>query len=361
MLKRYLIREILSNFLVALFIVLFLLFLTRIIDFGPELFQKGGTFSDLVSFSGYLLFFLLPFALPLAALTGTLLAFMRLAHDQEILAFSALGVSPRKLLIPVIYFSLVIFLIVLVLNLVFLPVAKRHMRDTLFEVFKRRLEKGLPEKTPVDWFPGLLLYAHKVKKGFHFKDFYLFEESGNQKVGFIYAEKGELRIKRGEIELRLEKGEGHFLSKDLSEAENFYFGTYIYRIPMERMIKKRKFKRGELNLGALLRKARDPKLPLRKRRKYLAEFYQRLFYPFSALILPLLGLPLGARLRASGRGLALAAGLLLYLLYYLLFSFGTTLAEGGKLPPFLALAWPNLFFLGLALFLFRDFEKREGR
>ncbi len=359
MLTRYLLREILSNFLAVVLVTLILLFLTRMADFGPEIFARGGRLSDLALFSVNLGIFLLPFALPLAALVGVLLGFMRLAHDQELLALSALGFSPGRLYRPVLYFALVVFVITLILNLVLLPRAKRGMRDLLYALATRRLERGLPEKTPVDWFPGLIFYAEKVKEGFHFKHLYLFDETHAGKRGLIYARKGRLLLREGEVELVLQEGEGHLFSRDLREVENFYFGEYRYRVPLN-LPEERELKRGEMGLAELWARGHRSDLPPRKRRKYLTEFYQRFFYPLAALVLPFLGLPLGARLKASGRGLALAAGLLLYLFYYLCFSLATTLAENGYLPPPLALSLPSAGMALVAYFLARDFERREA-
>ncbi len=359
MLTRYLLREILSNFLAVVLVTLLLLFLTRMADFGPEIFARGGGLEDLVRFSGNLAVFLLPFALPLAALVGVLLAFMRLAHDQELLALSALGFSPARLYRPVFYFALGIFALTLALNLGLLPRAKKGMRDLLYTLATRRLERGFPEKTPVDWFPGLIFYTEKVKRGFYFKHLYLFDETHTGKKGLIYARKGRLLLREGEVELVLQEGEGHFLSRDLREVENFYFGEYRYRVPLN-LPEERSLKRGEMGLSELWARAHRTDLPPRKRRKYLTEFYQRFFYPLAALVLPFLGLPLGARLKASGRGLALTAGLILYLLYYLCFSLATTLAENGYLPPPLALSLPPAGMALVAVLLARDLEKREA-
>ncbi len=358
MLTRYLLKEILANFWRVSLLALFLLFVTKILDVGAKALEAGATFRDLAFLSFYLALFLLPFSLPLAALISTLLTFMRLAQDQELLAFKALGVAGGRLLRPVLYFSGGVFLTVALLNLWILPWSKRAMRDTLFELFERRLQRGLPEKTPVDWFPGLVLYAQKVKKKFKVKHLYLLDrrpESG--KSGFICAEKGEIRLNPGEVQIYLEKGEGHFWSLDLKEAENFYFGTYLYRVPFLRPTK-RELKRGEMDLEMVWARAHDPDLPGPKRRKYLSEFYQRLFYPLSALLLPLLGLPLGARLKASGKGLALVAGLGAYLAYYLLFSLGISLSESGRLPPGWGIFLPNLIF-GLGVIgALRDFYRK---
>lgn len=357
---RYLLREILTNFLAVVFLTLFLLYITRMANFGPDLFALQATARDFALFSLDLTVFLLPFALPLAALLGVLLAFMRLAHDQELLAFSALGVSPWRLYRPVAWFALGIFILTLILNIFLLPRAKRGMRDLLYFLSARRIERGLPERTPVDWFPGLVFYAERVRKKFRFREVYILDETRPGKRGFLYARKGELLLRDREAELILKQGEGHYFSRDFREAENFYFGEYRYRLPLN-LAGERELKRGEMGLSALLARARDRRLPPHKRRKYLTEFYQRFFYPLSALVLPFLGLPLGARLKSSGRGLALAAGLGLYLCYYLLFSLGTGFSESGYLPSPVALGLPSILMGAVAVLAGWDFLRREGR
>ncbi|QJA06568.1 LptF/LptG family permease [Thermosulfurimonas marina] len=359
MLTRYLLREILSNLLWVLSLGLLLLYLARMADFGPEIFARGGQVADLLRFSGYLLLFLLPFALPLAGLAGVLLAFIRLAHDREILALASLGISPLRLTRAVALTAAGLFALALLLTLLLVPQAKRRMRDTLWQLAVKRLERGLPEKTPVDWFPGTLLYARRVKEGFRLKDVYILREGPGGKKGFLYARRGRLTLFPGGAELLLEKGEGHFFSSDLQRVENLYFESYRYRFPLSPP-EERELKRGEMGLFELLSRARSSKLPPHKRRKYLAEFYQRFFYPLAALVLPFLGLPLGLSLKASGRAPALILGLLLHLFYYLLFSLGSTLAEEGKLAPPLALGLAPALFLALGLVLWRFSLRREG-
>jgi len=90
------------------------------------------------------------------------------------------------------------------------------------------------------------------------------------------------------------------------------------------------------------------------------QFHQKIANPAAALVLVLVGAPLGIQVRRSGRGASLALSVLVALAYYLLMVAGEGLATQGRVPA-AAGAWlPNgvIGGLGLALLLLGG---REGR
>src|ERR1700674_1820856 len=95
---RYVIREALTPFLLALAVFTFVLAVRPMLDHAEQLLSKGVPIPTV----GFLLMTLLPQALgltiPMAFLTGLLMAFGRLSADREGVALLACGVSPLSLL-----------------------------------------------------------------------------------------------------------------------------------------------------------------------------------------------------------------------------------------------------------------------
>jgi lipopolysaccharide export system permease protein len=67
-------------------------------------------------------------------------------------------------------------------------------------------------------------------------------------------------------------------------------------------------------------------------------------------MMSLIGLPLGLQARPGKKAIGIQAGLAIFILYYILFTFGKDMAEEGLLPVWLAMWSPNILFFSLALF-----------
>ena len=98
---RYVIREVVPPFLLALLIFTFILELPPVMEQLEKLVAKGVPWQT----AGYIILLLSPQALgltiPMALLVGLLIGLGRLSADRESVALLACGVSPYRLLRPV--------------------------------------------------------------------------------------------------------------------------------------------------------------------------------------------------------------------------------------------------------------------
>jgi lipopolysaccharide export system permease protein len=83
------------------------------------------------------------------------------------------------------------------------------------------------------------------------------------------------------------------------------------------------------------------------------EFWLTIFFPFSTLIMVLVGAPLATGNPRSGRSTSLAIAVLLGFIFFSLARFGQTLGHKGALSPILAASLPQLTFILLSIWLFR--------
>src|SRR5436190_16117866 len=102
---RYVLRELITPFVIALLMMTFALEIPPIIQQGEQLIAKGVAW-NIVS---RVLLTLVPQALgitiPMALLIGMLIALGRLSGDREIVALEACGVSLERLLRPLLLFA----------------------------------------------------------------------------------------------------------------------------------------------------------------------------------------------------------------------------------------------------------------
>ena len=84
---------------------------------------------------------------------------------------------------------------------------------------------------------------------------------------------------------------------------------------------------------------------------------QRFAYPFSCLVMALMGIPLGTHWR-SGRSWGVVTALGVFLIYYFMLSMAWSLGDTGVYPPKLGIWMPNLVFGTLGIIMFRA-ERQE--
>ena len=91
-------------------------------------------------------------------------------------------------------------------------------------------------------------------------------------------------------------------------------------------------------------------------RKESIEFHRRLALSGVVIVFAILGLPLGVVTKQGGKSLGFIISLGIFLGYFILFSQGLSLAEGGQIPPYLGPWLANIasLILGCVLLFFAD-------
>src|SRR5512134_3613230 len=107
LLDRYIVREMLAPSGIGLLVFTFVLLIDQIPRLLAVLVARSADFPTIVRVFVNLLPSILAITIPMAFLLGVLLAFGRMASDSEIVALRAVGVSPLRLLTPVMMLALV--------------------------------------------------------------------------------------------------------------------------------------------------------------------------------------------------------------------------------------------------------------
>ena len=83
----------------------------------------------------------------------------------------------------------------------------------------------------------------------------------------------------------------------------------------------------------------------------MVEFYLKILFPLSNLIMVMVGAPLALRNPRSGKASSIGLAILLAFIFFSLLRFGQTLGHKGALPPLLAASVAEIVFVALGLFL----------
>src|SRR5262245_60969006 len=132
LLDRYVCAEILPPTGLGLLLFTFILLLQQITLLTGILIARGADLPTILRLFLNILPSILAITIPMAFLLGVLLAFGRLASESEIIALRAVGVSPLRLLSPVLILATVMTAITFYINAVALPAANQAHREIVF-------------------------------------------------------------------------------------------------------------------------------------------------------------------------------------------------------------------------------------
>ena len=155
---RYVIREVVPPFILALLIFTFVLELPPVMQQLEQLLAKGVPWPTV----GRIILLLSPQALgltiPMALLVGLLIGLGRLSTDRESVALLACGVSPYRLLRPVLALSGVAMAATMYVMIEAIPDANQSYREILFATLSKKVESDIKPRVFFQDFPNWVLY-----------------------------------------------------------------------------------------------------------------------------------------------------------------------------------------------------------
>ncbi len=354
-LYRYLIKEQIVPLCVCLLGVSVILLTGRLLQLLRYLFTSSFSFVDLVELIAYALPKLMLFAFPMAALLGVLLAFVRLNGDNEIIALRAAGISFYQLLPPVAVLLLAVTFVSFVNTIYVIPPASIAFEYKLKNMARSSLPVLMREGTFITAIPKLVFFFQSVNPGeLSVKGIFVQDQRQADVRMAIVAEYGQIAYQRdlNHLTFKLSNGIITRVSDDQKNAQAVAFKAYDLTLSLDELLgtssKPSKSKR-EMTLMELFQSVKGKSRDV----GYHLEFYQRLAFPSSCLLLGLIGAPLGAISRQRGRMTGITIGLCVFLLYYLILSAGKGLGENHLIHPFIASWSPNLLCGAAAVYLWR--------
>ncbi len=345
-LYKYLIVEQIVPLMVCFFGLSLVLITGRLLQLTRYLFTSSVTFGDLLEIMALAMPNLVLYALPMATLVGVLLAFVRLNSDNELIALRAAGVGFHQFL-PAIVSLLVLTTLFSYFNALYLmPSANRAFEMKLKSLGRSILPVLLKEGTFIDNIPKVVFFFGSVDPA-HLKIEGIFVQDNRQPDirAVIVADHAQIAFPSDGSQLIFKIFNGMItrVSDDLKSAQAIAFKNYDLALSMDELFGESSgFRKGKKEMGlrelvAIIREG-GPNYDL----SFSLELHRRLALPFSCLLLGLVGAPLGALFRQSGRMAGITVGLGVFLAYYIALSAGKGLGENGLISPFLAVWLPNL-------------------
>jgi len=358
--NRYILKEISYPFFIIIFALTFVLLMGKILQLMDLMVNKGVSFIDISKLFLLLTPSFLILTIPISLLISILIGLGRLSSDNEITIFKASGLSLYKIMLPVIFASLIAFIMTAVTSLFLVPHSKFATKIMLFAIAKQKASIGIKEKVFNDDFKGVLLYAESIPVNGNYMEGVIISDSRiGDEPSTIIARKAYLVSdpQRMTVTLRLENGSTHIVDTKLKNYRKMDFSIYDVNLDIESSIDEEKKVRTkdsrELTIWELSHKLKTAGLEDKLYREMAIEFYKSLTTPFSCIVFGILGIPLGIRSHRSVKARGFTVGLLIVFIFYIIRLGGEALAETGRLSPFIGTWAPNItfFLIGLCLFI----------
>ncbi len=353
---RYLAKEILVPFAAGVVFLTQILLAAQLLAQAEILFGSGVALWDVAAVVVAFLPHLLGYVLPIAFLLGAVIGVGRLAEDREVVALSAAGVSPARLVRVPLALGLLTAALGLWLSLSVEPAALAVARVRLNEIVKRNVTNDVRAGTFYDQIPGYTLYAERVRGG-RWENVLVSDRSNPDAPVLALAAAGGLEpVGVGqEMQLVLDGGEIHREDPDADEYVTAEFRRAELVIGLgtaltDRNVLARSAREMTVaSLEARIRAERE-KGNAAEARRFEGYLHRRAAQPLALIPFALLAVPLGAS-RRVGRAFAVGATILAVVAHYVLLRGGEVLAQRGALPAALSLQLPTIVLSAAALVL----------
>ncbi len=358
--RRYLMREMLTPFAVSLLVCTCALIIAKSMELTELVVTRQLGLGVVGRLILYTIPYLMVFAVPIATLLGVMLAFLRLTIDNELTALKSAGIGLGKLLVPVATLALAAWAFNFWLTMYVLPWSHFQFENLVYAVSASRADLVLKEKQFLSFGQGLMVYVAKLPAPGALEDVFIADERDDKTRQTIVAKRGRLFVSgKGHLTLRLFEGTIHWVGAERKSAGITQFDTYDLNMVAaansthrsgSKHRKEMSFTELRTRLSQTLPDSRDHLL-------MQMELQQRFAYPIACLVMALVAIPLGTHWRA-GRSWGVVVALGVFLLYYLLISLAWSLVETGLYPPVIGVWMPNLVIGALGFVLLRR-EMRE--
>ena len=334
-LDRYLIREVLPPAFLSLLIFTFILCLPPIMDQLQALVAKGVPWLT----AGRIILTLVPQALgltiPMSLLVGLLIGLGRMSGDREAVALLACGVSPYRLLRPVVGLAIVAGLIHLYVMIWAIPDANQTFRQITYDVVSQQVENDVQPQVFYTNFPNLVLYARDIPPGgTGWKDVLVADTSKADAPIVFMARGGRLLLDREKqsVDLLLENGTRYSTREAGSkDVDTYRFPkTLDVKLDPKTVFPKFDLIRGmnELSIAALQKEAEDKLAHGVSAHPEMLAIQQRFSFPVACLVFAVIGVALGLTVARDGKLAGFVVGIAVIFGYYILLYLAEALTKG---------------------------------
>jgi LPS export ABC transporter permease LptF/LPS export ABC transporter permease LptG len=347
---RYVLRELLTPFLLALLLLTFALEIPPIIQTGEQFIAKGVAWGTI----GHVLLTLLPQSLgitiPMALLIAILIALGRMSGDREMVALEACGVSLARMLRPLMLAALVAAGATAYVMIVALPAANQAFREISFRVISSMADNEVKPRIFFQKFPNVVIYARDVTPGVGWSNVMVADNSAANEPKLYLARRGRVIVDAAKktVQLVLEDGTSHSVKPQEPERYQLLkFQQSVITIDPTSVFPREGPSKNEPEMTIPELKVRMAELERQGLHPHTAimAMQKKFSIPAACIVFTFIALGLGVSNRRDGKLAAFVLGVGVVFVYYMLMYGSEALAQAevlGKWFSWAAMWVPNV-------------------
>lgn len=355
--RNYLLKEFAGPFFLSLLVSTMILAAGHIVQIADLIVNKGISPLYVANLFLLLMPWLLTFTIPISVLSATLLAFGRLASDNEIIALKASGVGVLRIASPIIIASLMISLFCIPLNDKILPSSGYNARKLIKEIGIKNPLALIEPGIFIKGFKDYIIFVYNIS-GNKLKNIRIYQPQEGKPTRTIVAEEGEVVAVPEENAVRLELRNGSADESMPNDPDNFYkimFQTYSMNLDLKEAMEYEKIdkKPREMSIRELRKEiVKFNKDKINTTPLYI-EIHNKLALAFSSFVFAILGIPIAIRTHRREKSINFGLTMFLFLIYWGIMLGGVACSIRGIMPAWVGIWMANavMFFIGIVLFI----------
>jgi lipopolysaccharide export system permease protein len=352
-LNRYIIKQFLRPFFYALLAFVGILLLANIFEYLRSLLKNNVPFFTAFRFFFYTTPPLIVQVIPIAVLLGIIFCLNQLTKNRELMIMKAGGLNIRRIILPLLYSSLIISLGVFTMNELFIPPSTKKANTLRLNEIEKSSVHTTYENISFKYgnqFFYVKMYDSQNKK---MQVLQIIEQRIDKTVSVrIDAHLGSWKKYENKYEWTLFDGITRKFNSagEIQNMEKFREKKLLIKFSPEDF---KEINPEEMNLVNLFSYIESLKESGYYPRDMLVDFYNKILFPFASFFITLAGIPFALRSKRSGMATGFGMSIAISFLYWVSMSLGLAWGKAGILPPPIAPVLPNLICLMLGTYLMR--------
>jgi len=347
---RYMVKELLLNFLVILIFLNIILFMNKFLQLTRMVLIKGADVVDIFWIFLYLQPSLMLLTIPMAFIISVFLVFGRMLTDNEMVAIRASGMSFWNISKPIFIIAVFGLAVSVFFSLYLAPSGLRAFKTLFYKVIAGKAALSFESGTFSKTFKDTVIFVNQKVSDEKLEGVFIYREMKDRQPMVTVAKEAVFMPKPEErlILLSLNDAVFHSTGTDNTSTSGIFKKYTLALTSADEQDENAKL--DEIALTELWHNRDD--------QAYYTEIHRRLSLPFVCIIFAFLAPSLALLTGKTGKVGGIFISFFIWILYYLLFSIGGGISSTGSLAPAFGVWGPNLLFgiLGVGLFLKAQYE-----
>jgi LPS export ABC transporter permease LptG/LPS export ABC transporter permease LptF len=369
---RYVIREVVPPFLLALLIFTFILELPPLMNQLEKLVSKGVPWKT----AGHIILLLSPSALgltiPMALLVGLLIGLGRMSADREAVALLACGVSPYRLLRPVLVLAVLAMAATLYVMIEALPNSNQRYRLILLDLLSKKVETEVRAGVFYEDFPNWALFPRQepAPGEVGWKDLMVADTTHPDSMKLYLARRGRIVVDAAQrsVRLVLTDGTAYATGQPGESTTNRFLDQLVITLDPNSVFPPIDLPPGatEKTIAQLQKDIRDKRArgdgPEHSPHNEIMAMHQKFSIPVACIVFAVIALALGMSVARDGKLGGFVVGIAVIFVYYTAMFLAESAAKGHRIPAEWARWVPNILLgpFGIVALIMRA-RHAEGR